>query len=86
MTVTTNKQKLSSAGLLVDMGVVFVFFVTSPLYVIKSIVEGNCGLKYLDHLFNLGTFSLIFWTLTLLTTIKYVDSALNADIHGEGGI
>lgn len=84
--MTTKKQKLSAAGLLVAMGVVYGDIGTSPLYVMKSIVEGNGGLKNLDPLFILGTVSLIFWTLTLLTTIKYVVIALNADNHGEGGI
>ncbi|EIR3695437.1 KUP/HAK/KT family potassium transporter, partial [Enterococcus faecalis] len=59
---------------------------TSPLYVMKAIVENNGGLKKITSEFILGSVSLIFWTLTLLTTIKYVIIALNADNHGEGGI
>ncbi|MBM7709334.1 KUP/HAK/KT family potassium transporter [Enterococcus lemanii] len=81
-----KKSKLSIAGLLVAMGVVYGDIGTSPLYVMKAIVEGNGGLSTLDESFILGTVSLIFWTLTLLTTIKYVLIALNADNHGEGGI
>lgn len=82
----SRKGKLSAAGLLVAMGVVYGDIGTSPLYVMKAIVEGNGGLATLNQNFILGTVSLIFWTLTLLTTIKYVLIALNADNHGEGGI
>lgn len=82
----SKKGKLSAAGLLVAMGVVYGDIGTSPLYVMKAIVEGNGGLATLDKTFILGTISLIFWTLTLLTTIKYVLIALRADNHGEGGI
>lgn len=81
-----KKSKLSVAGLLVAMGVVYGDIGTSPLYVMKAIVEGNGGLSTMNETFVLGTVSLIFWTLTLLTTIKYVFIALNADNHGEGGI
>ena len=81
-----KKGKTSAAGLLVAMGVVYGDIGTSPLYVMKAIVEGNGGIGTLDKNFVFGTVSLIFWTLTFLTTVKYVLIALNADNHGEGGI
>lgn len=81
-----TRQKVSVAGLLVAMGVVYGDIGTSPLYVMKAIVQGNGGLNKIDPTFIIGTVSLIFWTLTLLTTIKYVLIALRADNHGEGGI
>ena len=68
------------------MGVVSGDIGTSPLYVMKALVEDNVGLRTLTPYFILGSVSLVFWTLTLLTTIKYVLIALNADNHGEGGI
>ena len=74
------------AGLLVAMGVVYGDIGTSPLYVMKAIVEDNGGLRGINPDFVIGSVSLIFWTLTLLTTVKYVVIALNADNHGEGGI
>lgn len=80
------RRKCTIGGLLVAMGVVYGDIGTSPLYVMKAIVAGNGGLNNLDPEFIVGTVSLIFWTLTLLTTIKYVMIALNADNHGEGGI
>ncbi len=86
MATTHNTKKISMAGLLVAMGVVYGDIGTSPLYVMKSIVEDNGGLTGINPDFVIGSVSLIFWTLILLTTIKYVVIALNADNHGEGGI
>jgi len=82
----SNHQKLSLAGLLVAMGVVYGDIGTSPLYVMKAIVGDNGGIANVSENFVLGAVSLIFWTLTILTTVKYVMIALNADNHGEGGI
>nr|WP_162615141.1 KUP/HAK/KT family potassium transporter [Vagococcus silagei] len=73
-------------GALIAMGVVYGDIGTSPLYVMKAIIEGNGGLALVSEDFILGAVSLVFWTLTLLTTVKYVMIALSADNHGEGGI
>ncbi|MBE6090982.1 MAG: potassium transporter Kup [Clostridium beijerinckii] len=78
--------KLNLGGILVALGVVYGDIGTSPLYVMKSIVEGNGGLEYISENFILGSLSLIFWTITILTTIKYVFITLKADNKGEGGI
>lgn len=78
--------KLSAGGVLIALGVVYGDIGTSPLYVMKSIIEGNGGLKNISENFILGSLSLIFWTITILTTIKYVLITLNADNNGEGGI
>jgi KUP system potassium uptake protein len=78
------KKKWSAAGLLVAMGIVYGDIGTSPLYVMKGLIAGNNG--EIDEAFLLGSVSLIFWTITLLTTVKYVMIALNADNKGEGGI
>lgn len=80
------KKKLSLAGLLVAMGVVYGDIGTSPLYVMKALVEDNGGIANVNPTYIIGCVSLVFWTLTLLTTVKYVLIALNADNHGEGGI
>lgn len=84
--MSTVKKKLSLAGLLVAMGVVYGDIGTSPLYVMKALVEDNGGIANIDSDYIIGCVSLVFWTLTLLTTVKYVMIALNADNHGEGGI
>ena len=67
------------AGLLVAMGVVYGDIGTSPLYVMKAIVEDNGGLRGINPDFVIGSVSLIFWTLTLLTTVKYVVIALKEE-------
>lgn len=74
--------KLSLAGVIITLGIVFGDLGTSPLYVMKAIV--NFG--PLDKDFIIGALSCIIWTLTLQTTIKYVWITLRADNKGEGGI
>jgi len=74
-------KKLSFAGVLVTLGIVFGDLGTSPLYVMKAIVRG--GTEF-NELLIFGSLSLIFWTLTLQTTTKYVIIALSADNNGEG--
>ena len=86
MRATNQMKKITAGGLLVAMGVVYGDIGTSPLYVMKALVEDNGGLSSLTPDFIVGSVSLVFWTLTLLTTVKYVLIALNADNHGEGGI
>ncbi|WP_238917570.1 KUP/HAK/KT family potassium transporter [Clostridium sp. YIM B02555] len=78
--------KLSLGGILIALGVVYGDIGTSPLYVMKSIIQGNGGLENISENFILGALSLIFWTITILTTIKYVLITLRADNKGEGGI
>lgn len=68
------------------IGIVYGDIGTSPLYVMKSIMEGNGGLGQINEQFVIGALSLVIWTVTLLTTIKYVLIAMKADNHGEGGI
>lgn len=74
---------LSMAGLIITLGIIYGDIGTSPLYVMKAIVgEGNV----IDRMVVLGGVSLVFWTLTLQTTVKYVLLTLRADNNGEGGI
>ncbi len=75
-------SKLSIAGLLVTIGIIYGDIGTSPLYVMKAIL----GTDLISKDLILGGLSCIFWTLTLQTTIKYVIITLSADNHGEGGI
>lgn len=82
-----NKAKrMSAAGLLIAIGIVYGDIGTSPLYVIKSIVEGNGGIGNVNRDFIIGSISLVLWTVTLLTTLQTVIIALKATNHGEGGI
>ena len=73
----------TAGGVLVALGIVFGDIGTSPLYVLKAILGGSVG--GLKEEFVLGGISAIFWTLTLITTIKYVVLVLRADNNGEGG-
>ena len=81
-----KKEKVSAAMFLVTIGIVYGDIGTSPMYVMKSILEGNGGIANIDQDFIVGSLSLVIWTITLLTTIKYVLIAMKADNHGEGGI
>src|SRR6187455_2471244 len=83
MEQSQNKhQNLSAAGVLVGFGIIYGDIGTSPLYTLKFIVGNNVITEDLV----LGGLSCIIWTLTLITSIKYVYLALNADNKGEGGI
>ena len=76
-------NKLSFAGMLVTLGIVFGDIGTSPLYTVKAIIGGA---KTFNELLVFGSLSCVFWTLTLQTSIKYVLITLRADNKGEGGI
>jgi len=82
----TKKQRFRFGMFLVTIGIVYGDIGTSPLYVMKSILEGNGGIEHVDQTFIIGSLSLVIWTITLLTTVKYVLIAMKADNHGEGGI
>lgn len=77
---------LSAAMILVTLGVVYGDIGTSPMYTLKAIIAGNGGLATMSEDVVLGALSLIIWTLTLITTVKYVLVAMKADNHNEGGI
>jgi KUP system potassium uptake protein len=76
-------SKLSAAGLLITLGIIYGDIGTSPLYVMKAILGMNFAI---NKDLVLGGVSLVFWTLTLQTTLKYVIITLSADNNGEGGI
>jgi len=77
-----NINKVSAAGLLVALGIIYGDIGTSPLYVLNAITKG----KIISEELILGSLSCIIWTLTLQTTLKYVILTLKADNRGEGGI
>ena len=78
----TLHSKLTAAGLLITLGIIYGDIGTSPLYVMKAILDVHA----ISRDIVLGGISCIFWTLTLQTTLKYVIITLSADNHGEGGI
>lgn len=78
----SRNHPLSAAGILISLGIIYGDIGTSPLYVFKAII----GTRIISEELVLGGVSCVFWTLTLITTFKYVYLALNADNKGEGGI
>src|SRR5262245_11448020 len=83
MDSTSNKHpKLSMAGVLVALGIIYGDIGTSPIYTMKFIV----GDREIPEDLILAGLSSVFWTFTLITSIKYIYLALNADNKGEGGI
>src|ERR1700759_1082014 len=81
--MSSHFKRVSFAGLMIALGIIYGDIGTSPLYTLQTILtEGggiNKGLVF-------GAISCIFWTLTLQTTFKYVIITLQADNHGEGGV
>lgn len=77
-----SNSKITAAGLLVTLGIIYGDIGTSPLYVLSAII----GKMPISQDLVLGALSCIFWTLTLQTTVKYVIITLRADNKGEGGI
>jgi len=78
----SNVSKVTAAGLLVALGIIYGDIGTSPLYVLKAIV----GTKQISEILVYGGVSCVFWTLVFQTTVKYIWLTLRADNHGEGGI
>src|SRR3954462_12744028 len=77
-----SNNRVSVAGILIALGIIYGDIGTSPLYVLNAILKG----RQVTDLLILGSLSCIIWTLTLQTTIKYVVLTLRADNRGEGGI
>ena len=80
--MSTHSNKVSAAGLLVALGIIYGDIGTSPLYVLNAILKDKAVTEQLI----LGSLSCVIWTLTLQTTLKYVILTLRADNRGEGGI
>lgn len=77
-----RNARMSAAGLLVALGIIYGDIGTSPLYVMKAIL----GDRPITEGLVLGGISCVVWTLTIQTTIKYIFLTLRADNRGEGGI
>lgn len=67
------------------LGVVYGDIGTSPLYAIKECFHGTHAIALSENSI-FGVLSLVFWSLTVVVSIKYVAFILNADNRGEGGI
>jgi KUP system potassium uptake protein len=70
---------------LAALGVVFGDIGTSPIYALKETFHATHGMP-INEINILGILSLIFWTIMLIVSLKYVMVIMRADNNGEGGI
>ena len=82
---TGHASSSASALALGALGVVYGDIGTSPLYVMKTVFDPANGLA-LNAVNIIGIVSLIFWSLMVVVSLKYVTLIMRADNHGEGGI
>jgi KUP system potassium uptake protein len=81
----TAHSRSALAGLTLGaLGVVYGDIGTSPLYALKEVFHGGHVATTPENI--LGVLSLLFWTLTIVVSIKYVLLILRADNNGEGGL
>ena len=83
MSSAQSKQKLPPL-VLGAIGVVYGDIGTSPLYAIQATFSGTHPLPVIEANI-LGVLSMMFWTIMLLVSFKYVTIILRADNNGEGG-
>jgi KUP system potassium uptake protein len=81
---TTRSPAALAALTLGALGVVYGDIGTSPLYALKEVFHGGHVQATHDNI--LGVLSLIFWTMTVIVSLKYVLLVLRADNNGEGGL
>lgn len=79
--MNNNQSKITAAGLLIALGIIYGDIGTSPLYVFNAIIDN----RVITEDLIIGSLSCIIWTITLQTTLKYVILVLRADNKGEGG-
>ncbi|MED5262797.1 MAG: potassium transporter Kup [Myxococcota bacterium] len=81
-----SKSATRSAPLaLLALGVVFGDIGTSPLYAFRMCFDPDGGLSP-DRAAVMGVLALVFWSLTVVVSLKYLAYLLRADLYGEGGI
>lgn len=80
------KVPFSAIGVVMAIGIVFGDIGTSPLYMMKAIINSLPAGELARPDYILGAVSCVIWTLTIQTTLKYVIITLRADNKGEGGI
>jgi KUP system potassium uptake protein len=81
---STRSPAALAALTLGALGVVYGDIGTSPLYALKEVFHGGHVQATHDNI--LGVLSLIFWTMTIIVSLKYVLLVLRADNNGEGGL
>ncbi|MBD8387888.1 KUP/HAK/KT family potassium transporter [Dysgonomonas sp. BGC7] len=81
-----HKVPFSALGVVLAIGIVFGDIGTSPLYVMRAVLNALPAGQLSRPDYILGAVSCVIWTLTIQTTLKYVIITLRADNKGEGGI
>ena len=71
---TDYKQKLSMGMFLVALGIVYGDIGTSPMYVMKSIIEGNGGIAHVDPDFIVGSLSLVICRVSVIRASTFLSS------------
>ncbi len=85
-TQTNRPVKSSQLALsLAALGIVFGDIGTSPLYAVRECFYGDYGIEVSSQNI-LGVLSLMFWSLILVVTVKYLTFIMKADNDGEGGV
>ena len=79
-------RRVGAAAGLAALGVVFGDIGTSPLYALKTVftIDGGIVKPTADDVY--GVVSLMFWSITIIVSIKYVTVLMRADNNGEGGV
>ena len=86
MTKLKAKNASMMALSLAALGVVFGDIGTSPLYAIREIFTISNNILVLNEANMLGILSIIFWSLILIVSVKYITFIMRANNNGEGGI
>ena len=84
--IQTSSDRFTLGMAIVALGVVYGDIGTSPLYTAQTFLAGQGGLQNINRETIFGMLSLLFWSITLITTVKYVFVAMRTDNKGEGGI
>ena len=83
---TTPGKAAVAALTLGALGVVFGDIGTSPLYALQTVFTAHDHAVKPDKASVYGVISLVFWSITIIVSIKYVTFIMRADNDGEGGI
>ena len=81
----TDRNRTPFALAVAALGVVYGDIGTSPLYALRECFTRAHGIR-VTRAQRLGVLSLIFWSLMLIVSVKYLIYVLRADNKGEGGI
>ena len=73
-------------GAIITLGIVYGDIGTSPLYVMNALIGDQGGVSRVTPNYIIGCLSLIFWTLMIITTIKYVVIAMRAELEPRSTI